>query len=460
MMNYFYHRYFLPTLNLKPRSTQFLQYYQMVKIMTSPTKPLAERMRPTKPEDFVGQPKIWSSESLLRKLVEKDELYAALFWGPPGTGKTTLAGIIGFSSGRELAWLSAVSTSVKEMREAIQLSANRVEHGGKASILFIDEIHRLNKNQQDVLLPAIESGIVRFIGATTENPSFSVNNSVLSRSLVFVFQSLTPEEIEKSLHTALQRISSEAEPFQVAEGVLKKISDAANGDLRRGFNLLQAAIALADPYNGTRLISDHVLSELQATFSLRYDKQGESHYDLISAMIKSVRASHPDAALYYMARMLESGEDPLFIARRLLILASEDIGNANPAALSMAQSMHYAVDVLGMPEARIPLAQCLTYLACSPKSNRAYVAIGEALEDVRKLGDLEPPLHLRNAPTKLMKNLGYGKGYAYAHDDPRGAAALTYLPSEIAGRRYYEPSEQGAERQLKENLKQLRPKGD
>ena len=412
-------------------------------------QPLAERSRPRVADDLLGQPKIWGDGSPLKALVDADRFHALLFWGPPGTGKTSLAGVIGAQSGRPVEVLSAVLHGVKDIRRVIDESEKRLNEGGKATLMFMDEIHRLNKNQQDVLLPALERGTVKFIGATTENPSFEVNRAILSRTLVFRFDRLSETAIVDILRRAAAR---EASPGRsIDQDVLEALARSADGDARRGLNLLEAASAVVPA--GAPITKD-ALRSVAANLSLQYDKAGDIHYDVISAFIKSIRAGSADGAVYYLARMLDSGEDPMFIARRLVISASEDIGNANPTALLVATSAMQAVHLVGMPEARIMLSQATTYLAASPKSNRSYVAINKALEDVRASGSQEVPMHLRNAPTSLMKELGYGAGYVYAHDDRAGAATLSYLPEELTGRRYYEPIDVGAEATLKKNLLQ------
>jgi putative ATPase len=411
--------------------------------------------------DIVGQDHILGVNSPLRRLVETDSAHAMIFWGPPGTGKTTLAQMIGRISDRELIVISAVHASVKDIRGILEDSAAAQRLGNKSLILFVDEIHRLSKSQQDVLLPGLEGGIVRFIGATTENPSFSVNNAILSRCLTFNLKPLSAEALIVMMRRALASGDQALANIQIDDTALQMIANAAKGDGRQCLNLLAAAAACVSPdRNGERAITTEVLESLGSSLPIRYDRDGDQHYDVISAFIKSIRASHPDAAVYYLARMIEAGEDPLFIARRLLISASEDIGNANPTALLVADSTFRAVEVLGLPEARIALSQCATYLAASPKSNRAYNAINAALSDVKTTGPLEIPMHLRNAPTRFMKDQGYGNGYAYAHDDLEGARKLPYLPANLKGRRYYEPLPIGAERQLLETLKHLRPLQD
>lgn len=424
-------------------------------------RPLPERLRPQQMSDIVGQDHILGVNSPLRRLVETDAAHAMIFWGPPGTGKTTLAQMIGRMSDRELIVISAVHASVKDIRGILEDSAAGQRLGQKSLILFVDEIHRLSKSQQDVLLPGLEGGIVRFIGATTENPSFSVNNAILSRCLTFNLKPLSAEALIAMMRRALASGDQTLANIQIDETALQMIANAAKGDGRQCLNLLAASAACVRPSpNGERAITTEVLESLGSSLPIRYDRDGDQHYDVISAFIKSIRASHPDAAVYYLARMIEAGEDPLFIARRLLISASEDIGNANPTALLVADSTFRAVEVLGLPEARIALSQCATYLAASPKSNRAYNAINAALSDVKNTGPLEIPVHLRNAPTRFMKDQGYGNGYAYAHDDLEGARKLPYLPANLKGRRYYEPLPIGAERQLLETLKHLRPLQD
>ena len=424
-------------------------------------KPLPERLRPRGFAEIVGQEHIIGPNAPLRRLVEADAAQALIFWGPPGTGKTTLAQIIGSLSSRKVANVSAVHASVKDLRAIMEESECDLKQGLKSHILFVDEIHRLSKSQQDVLLPGIETGVVRFIGATTENPSFSVNNAILSRCLTFNLKPLDRNALVSMMKQALGSDDPLLKNVTADDATLICIAESAKGDGRQCLNLL-GAMASCAPKNedGEIEINKKVLENLSACLPLRYDRDGDHHYDVISAFIKSIRASHPDAAVYYLARMIESGEDPLFIARRLLISASEDIGNANPTALLIADSTFRAVEVLGLPEARIALSQCATYLAASPKSNRAYNAINIALEEVRSTGPLEIPLHLRNAPTRFMKEQGYSAGYAYAHDDLEGARRLPYLPTSLKGRRYYEPIPVGTERQLIENLKNLRPLQD
>lgn len=420
------------------------------------SKPLAERLRPQDFYELMGQEAIWAPGKPLWQLAATDAWHSLILWGPPGTGKTSLANLIARKSQREVVMLSAVHATVKDIRAELNRSDQSLAAGGRSILLFMDEIHRLSKSQQDVLLPSLENGSIKFIGATTENPSFEVNRSILSRGLVFHFNKISADGLQAILRRALaQRALGSG--LRIDDELLASLGRAADGDARRALNLLEALSAIVPPERPA-MLSD--LAGLIQDIGRAYDKTGDQHYDVISAFIKSVRASHPDAAIYYLARMLDAGEDPNFIARRLIILAAEDIGNANPTGLLLATSAAQATAMIGMPEARIILAQVCTYLAASPKSNRSYNAINTALSDVQKLGSLDIPLHLRNATSGLMRELGYGAGYKYAHDDLEGARQLTYLPESLSGRRYYEPSENGAERQLLETLKRLRPYKD
>lgn len=411
--------------------------------------PLAARYRPELAEELVGQEKIWSEGCPLWKLVHADRFHSLLFWGPPGTGKTSLARLIGLILNRHVVELSSVEAGVKDIREVILDSESRMRLGEKASILFLDEIHRLNKSQQDSLLPSVEAGKIKLIGATTENPSFSVNNALLSRSLTLGFQKVSSSALKDRL-----KVIAEREGVTIDDDLALAIADAADGDVRAALNLMEASFSIVD---ANETLTLEKVKPLLSTILPHFDKKGEFHYDIISAFIKSIRASDPDAAVYYLARMLAGGEDPVFIGRRLLIAASEDVGNASPTGLLMAQAALQGVKEIGMPEARILLAQVTTFLASSPKSNRSYLAIGEALSEVAKSGDLPVPLHLRNAVTKFMKGLDYGKGYVYAHDDPIGAAKISNLPEELSGRRYYKPSAHGSEKTFQELQQRLRP---
>lgn len=419
--------------------------------------PLAERMRPQVLDHLYGQSHICSENANLRRLIERQQLRSAIFWGPPGCGKTTLAKIIALRCGCEVVHLSAVSAGVKDLRDVIAQSEAKIARNEKELLLFLDEIHRLNKNQQDVLLPALELGLLRFVGATTENPSFAVNSAINSRCLIFRLDGLDVKAIKSILLRAMKE-DEHLSRREVEEAVLDCIANSAGGDARRGLNLLEAIIESAKATQAPIGLSD--LKGFSENLTNLYDKDGEQHYDIVSAMIKSIRASHPDAALHYLAKMIDGGEKPEFIARRLVISAAEDIGNANPHMLGFANAALQAVLAVGMPEGRIILGQITTLLASSPKSNRSYIGIDKALADVREFKNLSVPLHLRNAPTQLMKHMGYGKDYVYAHDDVEGARAMAYLPEELKGRSYYVPSEFGFEKQIKETLGRLRPRVD
>lgn len=420
--------------------------------------PLPERLRPQEFDDVMGQEKIWSPTSALRRLVEQDRFQSLIFWGPPGTGKTSLAQVIAAKSQRALSMLSAVSANVKDIRDALAASEEGRLLGGRSQLLFMDEIHRLTKNQQDVLLPGLEKGTVKFIGASTENPSFNVNKAVLSRCLVFRFESLSEESLVALLQRSLKNPKSQLRELLVDPEVLVAIARSSAGDVRSALNLLDAVIASSVVLGSASLSLDSIDADLLGK-RVRYDATGDDHYDTISAFIKSVRGSHPDAALHYLARMLDAGEDPEFIARRLIISASEDIGNANPMGLLVAVAAAQAVAMLGMPEGRITLAQATTYLAGSPKSNRAYQGINAAAADLSAaIGEI--PLGLRNPVSALVKNLGYGKRYISPHDDLTGARAMNYLPASLKGRRYYQPLDIGAEKVIKDTLERLRPQGD
>lgn len=406
--------------------------------------PLPQRMRPNQIEGIFGQTHFLNAN--FKRLIDSDRWSGFIFWGPPGTGKTTLATVIANHTQRPFETLSAVTSGVKDIREVLERSKAQVRGGMPAHILFIDEVHRLNKAQQDVLLPYLEDGSVRFIGATTENPSFEINNAIASRCVVFHFQSLSNAELVGVLERA-----AKDQAISIAPSVIEKIAAASNGDARRSLTLLEH---LALSHTSDTEITDEDFDKLTHSQSLYYDKKSESHYDTISAFIKSIRGSDPDAAVYYLARMLEGGEDPMFIARRLIILASEDIGNASPLGLVLATSAFNAVHAIGMPEARIILSQAATFLACSEKSNRSYVAINEAIETVKHTGNLDIPYAIRNAPTKAMKDWGYGKGYQYAHNAEKGWTPMQFMPDLLRDRRFYQPSHHGTEKKFQEFLRE------
>ncbi|MBQ9584039.1 MAG: replication-associated recombination protein A [Bacteroidales bacterium] len=416
--------------------------------------PLAERLRPTTLDEFVGQRHLLGPGAVLRKMIESGTMSSFILWGPPGCGKTTLAKIIANTLQRDFYTLSAVTSGVKDVREVIaKASGNRMFAVHGAPILFIDEIHRFNKAQQDALLGAVESGIVVLIGATTENPSFEVISPLLSRCRVYVFKSLEVSDLDVLLERAL---TTDAEIKALNVKVLEKeaLFRFSGGDGRKLLNILEL-VCMNQAASGKVIIDNKTVTEtLQENVAL-YDKDGEQHYDIISAFIKSIRGSDPNGAIYWMARMLAGGEDPLFIARRMLILASEDVGLANPNAALLAQSCFDAVHQVGMPEARIILAETCIYLATSPKSNSAYMAIDAALEAVSKGTPLPVPLHLRNAPTSLMKDLGYAKDYKYAHAFEGNFVDQEFLPEELAGTRFYEPGDNAKEAPLRERLKRL-----
>uniref|UniRef100_A0A832LKA8 Replication-associated recombination protein A n=1 Tax=Ignavibacterium album TaxID=591197 RepID=A0A832LKA8_9BACT len=417
-----------------------------------PSVPLAERIRPKTISEFVGQAHLLGEGKPIRLMIENDTLSSFILWGPPGSGKTTIARIIANQTKSEFFSLNAVSSGVKDVRNVIEL-AEQNKIIGKRTILFIDEIHRFNKAQQDALLHSIESGLLILIGATTENPSFEVIPALRSRARVFVLNELSKEDLVKIIEFALTKdeFLSSLNIKTIDKEFLIYLS---GGDARILLNILEAAAI--QEMNKTEInLSKEIFENIVQRKNIIYDKAGEEHYNIISAFIKSIRGSDPDAALYWLARMLEGGEDPLFIARRLLILASEDIGNASPNALVLAEAAFSAVDKIGMPEARIILAQCVTYLASAPKSNASYIGIEKALEEVRKNPIAKVPLHLRNAPTKLMKELGYGSDYKYAHDYQNHFVEENYLPDELAGKQFYFPTEQGQEKKIKVWLKSL-----
>ncbi len=413
------------------------------------TIPLAERMRPTSLNDYFGQQHLVGEGKPLRKAIESGSLPSMLFWGPPGVGKTTLAQIISETLDRPFYTLSAINSGVKDIREVINKVQNQGMFGGRNAVLFIDEIHRFSKSQQDSLLNAVEKGIITLIGATTENPSFEVISALLSRCQTYILKPHSKEDLEGLLYRALEKDS-----FLKSKQIVLKETDAllriSGGDARKLLNSLEIAV-LALPEHQKEITNAFVLENVQQSLS-NYDKAGEQHYDIASAMIKSIRGSDPNGALYWMARMIEGGEEPTFIARRLLILASEDIGNANPTALVIANTCFDAVTKIGWPESRIILSQCVTYLASSPKSNASYMAINKAQEAVRQTGDLPVPIHLRNAPTKLMKDIGYGADYQYSHDNQDTLHKQEFLPKGLENSVFYQPKLNRREQDLKKYL--------
>jgi putative ATPase len=402
-------------------------------------------MRPSRLDELIGQEHLTGETGVIRKAIQSGNIPSMILWGPPGVGKTTIANIIANEVKKPFYTLSAISSGVKDVREVIEKA--RVS---ARSILFIDEIHRFNKSQQDALLGAVEKGIITLIGATTENPSFEVNSALLSRCQVYTLKPLGEEQLLALVNQALTR----DEVLKNRQVTLKEhhaLLNISGGDGRKLLNLIELIVGAIE---GAITVTDELVMEIAQKHIALYDKSGEQHYDIISAFIKSIRGSDPNAAVYYLARMIEGGEDVKFIARRMLILASEDIGNANPTALVIANNTFQAVNVIGYPEARIILSQCAIYLASSPKSNASYMAIESAISAVRETGDLSVPLSIRNAPTKLMKNLGYGKSYQYAHSYEGNFAAMEFLPDRIKGTKFYEPGNNAREQELRRYLKE------
>ncbi len=421
---------------------------------SSAPAPLAERMRPRSFDEFVGQEDLLAPGRPLREAIERDLLQSIILWGPPGTGKTTLARIIADTTKARFVSFSAVLAGIKEIRD-VMTEAERVRRTtGRRTIVFIDEIHRFNKAQQDAFLPRVEAGDIILIGATTENPSFEVNAALLSRSKVFVLRGLAADEVAVILHRALadSERGLAADAVAIDEGVVHAIAMYANGDARAALNLLELSVAAAPLVEGERRVDIARVEQAIQRRTLLYDKSGEEHYNLISALHKSMRNSDPDATVYWLARMVEAGEDPLYIARRLVRFASEDVGNADPQALTVAVAAKDAVHFIGMPEGNTALAQAALYLATAPKSNAIYEAYNRAAADAHHDVAQPVPLHLRNAPTRLMKDLDYGKGYKYAHNEEDAIADMSCLPSALEGRRYYEPTERGFEKEIKRRL--------
>jgi putative ATPase len=431
------------------------------------TRPLADRMRPRKLEDYVGQEHLMGPGKPLRTQIDRDDTGSLIFWGPPGTGKTTLAKIIANLTKAEFIEFSAVLSGIKEIKQ-VMADAERARQYGTRTIVFVDEIHRFNKAQQDAFLPHVERGNIRLIGATTENPSFEINSALLSRCRVYVLKPLTEDQIVLLLKRALADTERGLGTLKVvaSDDVLKKIASYTSGDGRSAYNVLEIAAALAQQKAGDQPaeITDDIVQDALQKRTLLYDKSGEEHFNLISALHKSVRNSDPDAGLYWLGRMLEAGEDPLYIARRVVRMAVEDIGLADPNALALCMAARDAVDFIGMPEGNLALAQAVVYLSVAPKSNALYTAYGAVLQDVEQTAADPVPLHLRNAPTKLMRDLDYGKGYEYAHDVEGKVADMQCLPDNLRDRVYYQPTQEGIEKRIREHLDEIKrlrlPAGD
>src|SRR5215469_12473404 len=420
------------------------------------SQPLADRMRPRTLDEIVGQEHLLGPGKFLRQMVAAQVLHSMILWGPPGTGKTTLALVLAEHSGAVFRKLAAVTSGVADLREAVE-AARRDLDAGKPTVVFIDEIHRWNRAQQDAFLPHVESGLITLIGATTENPSFEVISALLSRMRLLVLHPLSEENVATLVHRALadKERGLGAIGLKLAMGAMDEVIRFAGGDGRRALGTLEIAAEFAHNADATLITPEHIRESAQQK-ALLYDRAGEEHYNVISAFIKSMRGSDPDAAVYWMMRMIEAGEDPLFIARRMVIFASEDVGNADPRALQVAIAVKEAVDFVGLPEGVIPLSQGVTYLSTAPKSNASYVAMQRAGEDAKTLGALPVPLHPRNAPTPMMKGLGYGKNYRYPHDFEGALTEQNYLPDELLEKIYYEPSERGYEIRIREYLARAR----
>ena len=419
-------------------------------------RPLADRMRPRSLSEFSGQSHLVAPGKPLFNAVEHSQLHSMVLWGPPGTGKTTFAHLLSNLSGAEFVELSAVLAGVKDIRNVVEIAQQRQQVEKRQTLLFVDEVHRFNKAQQDAFLPYVENGVLLFVGATTENPSFELNNALLSRVRTYVLKSLTEEDVLQVMQRALKDTERGLgeRSLRVVDGGLEKIATAADGDARRALTLLEIA---ADLVNTEGVLDDAAIAEVISGGVRRFDKGGEAFYDQISALHKSVRGSSPDGALYWLSRMIDGGCDALYIARRVVRMASEDIGNADPRALSIALDAWETQERLGSPEGELAIAQAVTYLACAPKSNAVYKAFGASMADAKNYGSLKVPIHLRNAPTKLMKELGYGKAYRYAHDEPDAyVAGEQYLPDELISASYYQPVSRGLEIKIGEKLARLR----
>jgi putative ATPase len=421
------------------------------------TRPLADRMRPRTLEEFVGQEHLIGPGKPLRTQIERDDTGSLIFWGPPGTGKTTLAKIIANMTKAEFIEFSAVLVGIKEIKQ-VMADAERARQYGTRTLVFIDEIHRFNKAQQDAFLPHVEKGNIRLIGATTENPSFEINAALLSRCRVYVLQPLTEDQVVQLLKRALadEERGLGAVKLSASDEVLKRIASYTSGDARSAYNVLEVAAGLAQQAGSGAEITDGIVRDALQKRTLLYDKAGEEHYNLISALHKSVRNSDPDAALYWLGRMIEAGEDPLYIARRVVRMAVEDIGLADPNALSLCMAARDAVDFIGMPEGNLALAQAVVYLSVAPKSNALYTAYGAVQQDIEQTAAEPVPLHLRNAPTGLMKGLGYGKDYQYAHDVEGKVANMQCLPDNLRDRLYYRPTNEGIEKRIRERMEEIR----
>jgi putative ATPase len=444
----------------QPQQEEAMELFEEYSRAVSPVQaPLAERMRPATLQELIGQSHLLAEGKLLRRAIEQDRLTSMILWGPPGTGKTSLAQIIAQQTSAHFVAISAVLAGVKEIRTVISEARQQRLRYGKRTLLFIDEIHRFNKAQQDALLPHVERGDIIFIGATTENPSFEVIAPLLSRSRVFTLRALTPEElghiIDRALHDPMHGLGKA--PVALEPEAREFLVNLANGDARAALNILELAYVTTEPAaDGGRVLTLARIEEAAQQRTLLYDKAGEEHHNLISALHKSMRGSDPDAALYWLGRMLEAGEDPLYIIRRMIRFASEDVGNADPQALVIAVAAMQAVHFVGMPEGNLALAQAAVYLATAPKSNALYTGYATVQQDIQSMPALPVPMHLRNAPTGLMKGLGYGRGYKYPHHYPGSYVEATYLPENLQGRVYYEPVDEGYERVIGERLRQWR----